>query len=137
MAVGFVDTNVFVRHFTNDDPDQAERAGRIFAEVEAGTRRVTTSEAILAEVVYVLTSKTLYKASRGQVRQLLAPILGLRGFRLRNKRSYLEALDLFVEKRTLSFADALAVAHARHAGAQIVSFDKSFDRITGVTREEP
>ena len=78
MAVDFVDTNVFVRHLTNDDAGQAERARRIFAEVEAGSRRVTTSEAILAEVVYVLTSKTLYNASRRQVRQLLAPILGLR-----------------------------------------------------------
>ena len=137
MAVDFVDTNVFVRHLTNDDAGQAERARRIFAEVEAGSRRVTTSEAILAEVVYVLTSKTLYNASRRQVRQLLAPILGLRRFKLHNKTSYLEALDLFAEIRSLSFPDAIAVAHARRTDVRIVSFDKGFDRIAGVTREEP
>ncbi|MBM4436309.1 MAG: type II toxin-antitoxin system VapC family toxin [Actinobacteria bacterium] len=137
MAIDFVDTNVFIRHFTNDDPDQAERAGRFFAEVEDGRRRVTTSKAILVEVAQVLTSKALYNASRRQAKRMLAPLLALRGFTLRNKRSYLEAIELFARHRDLSFPDAVVAVHAARTGARIVSFDLGFDRVDKVKRVEP
>ena len=66
------------------------------------------------------------------------PILTLRGLRLPQKRVYLEALDLYASSSFLDFEDALAVAHMRRQGiAEIVSYDRDFDRVADVQRAEP
>jgi predicted nucleic acid-binding protein len=62
----------------------------------------------------------------------------LRGLKLTHKTTHLRALDLFVAHRQLSFADALNVAHLeRLKVTEIVSFDRGYDRVPGVTRQEP
>lgn len=137
MELRFLDTNVFIRFITRDDPEQAQRVRKLFQQVEADTLQVTTSGEVLMEVVYVLSSKKLYALPRDQIQRAVSAPISLRGLKLANKRDYLEALDLFVDNRGLSFVDSLIVTQARRAGARIVSFDKGFDRIAGVTREEP
>jgi predicted nucleic acid-binding protein len=71
----FVDTNVFVRLLTGDDAAKAERCADLFEQVEQGTTALFTSEAIIAEVVYVLTSKDLYAHTRVQTAQALRPLI--------------------------------------------------------------
>ena len=60
----YLDTNVLVRYLTKDDPDLAARAYEILQEVEQGTRPIFMTEAVLAEVIYVLSSKKLYNIPR-------------------------------------------------------------------------
>jgi len=52
----FVDANIFLRLLMNDDLAKADRCGILLANAKDGTVELHTSEAILAEVVYVLRS---------------------------------------------------------------------------------
>lgn len=134
----FLDTNVFIRFLAADDEKKSEACLRLFQKVRSGEERVTTSEAIVAEVVYVLSSPSLYSLAHDEVAARLRPLLSLRGLRLPHKRTYQRALDLYAAHRFLDFEDALAVAHMEREGiSEIVTYDKDFDRVAGIKRVEP
>ena len=135
----FLDTNVILRYLTRDDESKAEACYRLFQRVKQGEEELFTCEAIVAEVTYVLSSpRAPYQLSHGEVRDRLLPVLTLRGLKLPQKRACLRALDLYASSPFLDFEDALAVAHMEQRGvAEIVSYDKDFDRLTGIQRTEP
>lgn len=85
----------------------------------------------------MLSSPRLYHLPRPEVRDLLSLLVRLPGFRLKNRRAVLRALDLYATAN-LDFGDALIVASMEQAGAQVVySYDTDFDRMKGVCRHEP
>ncbi len=110
MDLPFLDTNVVIRYLTRDDPEQSKRAKAILDQVQAGKLQVTTSETVLGELVFVLSSKRLYQLPREEIRLYLSAIIGMKGLRLANKRMYLRALELYATIPRLDFADALSVA---------------------------
>ena len=133
----FVDTNIFVRLLTGDDPAKAERCAALFEQVEQGDIALFTSEAIIGETVYVLTSKDLYAKTRVQTAQALRPLLELRGLHFDHKLTVLSALDRY-ETSNLAFEDCLAVEHAVRLGLDgIYSYDRKLGQRTGVNRLEP
>ena len=90
------------------------------------------------ETVQVLSSRRLYNVSREEIRTRLGAVLRVRGLNLPNKRTYLRALDLYVEYARLSFVDALCVAHAqRTVEATVISFDQDYRDIAGIRWAEP
>lgn len=134
----FVDTNVILRYLTRDDPKKAERVAALLHALRGGREEATTSEAIIAEVVFTLTSKNLYALDRQRVHDLVQPIIELKGLRLPDRAVFLRALSLFVAHRAISFPDALAAAHVEVRGYDaILSFDRGFDRVAGIRRDEP
>ena len=135
----FLDTNVILRYLTRDDEAKAEACHRLFQRVKQGEEELFTCEAILSEVVYVLSSRRApYRLSHGEIRSRLEPIISLRGLRLPQKRVYIRALDLYASSRSLDFEDALAAAHMEQQGVrEIVSYDKDFDLLAGLQRVEP
>ena len=135
----FLDTNVFLRYLTGDDEVKAQACYELFQRVSQGEEELFTCEAIVSEVVYVLSSpRAPYRLSHEEIRARFVPILTLRGLRLPQKRVYLEALDLYASSPFLDFEDALAVAHMQRRGiTEIVSYDRDFDRLSGVQRTEP
>ena len=135
----FLDTNVILRYLTRDDEDKAQACFELFQRVEQGEEEVFTCEAIVTEVVYVLSSsRAPYRLRHEEVRARLVPILTLRGLRLPQKRVYLSALDLYASSPFLDFEDALAVAHMERRGMrEILSYDRDFDRVEVVQRVEP
>ena len=135
----FLDTNVILRYLTRDDEAKAEACHRLFQRVEQGEEELFTCEAILSEVVYVLSSRRApYRLSHEEIRSRLVPIVTLRGIRLAQKRVYVRALDIYASSSFLDFEDALAAAHMEQQGVrEIVSYDKDFDLVAGLQRVEP
>jgi predicted nucleic acid-binding protein len=134
----FVDANIILRYLTQDDPVKAHACFEFFRRLEHGEDEATTCEAIIAEVVYVLGSPRLYHLTPDEIRARLAPLLALKGLKLRQKRLYLKALDLRASHPTLDFEDALAIAHMEQAGiSEILSYDHGLSRIPEVKRIEP
>ena len=134
----FIDANIFIRHLTGDDSDKAKACRALFVHVRDGEEEVTTTEAVVAEVVFVLRSRKLYDVPAKTVRDLLAPILSLRGLALEHKTVHLRALDLMATRQALDYEDALSVMHSKRQGiAEIYSYDTDFDRIEGLERVEP
>ncbi len=133
----FLDANVILRYLTRDHPDQSARAYAFLQQVETGEIAATITEAVLAEVVHVLSSKVLYNAPRAEIRDRLVATLNLKGMRLRAKGTYIRALDIYATTN-LDFVDALlAVQVEQTKDAVVVSFDRDYDKIASVTREEP
>jgi predicted nucleic acid-binding protein len=136
--VRFLDANIFVRYLTRDDPVKARSCHALLEQVGRGDETATSAEAIIAEVVYVLVSPRLYGLGRQDIRDRLRPVLALRGLRFPSKSACLRALDLFAAHPYLDFEDSLAIAHIEQRGLEaIVSYDRDFDRIPGIVREEP
>jgi predicted nucleic acid-binding protein len=135
--VEFLDANIFLRYLTRDDPAKAEWCYELFQRMKRKEIQVITSESVLAEVVYVLSSRSLYHQSREQVRALLLPIISLPGLRIANRRTFLRALDLFAGAN-LDFEDALSLAHMERMQIKtIISYDRDFDRFQNIDRREP
>ena len=135
----FLDTNFILRYLTRDDEAKAQACYALFQRVKRGEEGIFTCEAIITEVVYVLSSpRAPYQLGHEEIRARLLPILTLRGLRLPQKRVYFRALDLYSASAFLDFEDALAVAHMEQRGVnEILSYDRDFDRISGVARVEP
>jgi predicted nucleic acid-binding protein len=133
----FVDANVFVRHLvqpvTPQDETAAQRAATLFDLVESGSIEVTTSEAILAEIVYIMTSPRHYGSSRATVAVGLKALLRPRGCRMPAKDVSLRALDIWVDHPKLSFPDALAAAYSITRNFDVATFDAALARTPGVS----
>ena len=137
MSDPFLDTDVLIRFLTGDDLQKQAEAAALFEHVEAGALKVASPETVIADAVYVLASPRLYNLPRPRVRDLLTPLVRLPGFRVRNRRAVLAALDLFASQN-VDFGDAMIVASMRQAGSRILySYDTDFDRVPGLTRVEP
>ena len=134
----FLDANIFLRYLTRDDEAKAEACFRLFQRLKLGEEKATTSEVIIAEVVYVLAARSLYNLRPDEISSRLRPLLAVRGLRVAHKRSCLQALDLYATHPFLDFEGALAVAEMERQGLKtILSYDRDFDRLGQVSREEP
>jgi predicted nucleic acid-binding protein len=133
----FVDTNVFLRLLTRDDPGKAERCFALFERARRGEIVLHTSETIVAEIVYVLSSRVTYRLPREEVATALRPILAIPRLRLEQKESVLRALDRW-QVTNLDFEDCLAIEQVLRDDLDgIYSYDRGLDRVPGVRRLEP
>jgi uncharacterized protein len=135
MPLPFLDTNVILRHLLADDPKQSPRATAFLMQVEEGSVRVRTADTVVFEAVFTLERR--YRLAKAQISEALLPLLQLSGIVLPGKRQYEDVFALYVDL-DLPFADAYdAVLAKRAEEPQVVSFDRHFDRIPGITRIEP
>ena len=133
----FVDTNVFLRYLVNDEPTKAQRCLDLFLQAKNNKVSLTTSEAVIAEVVYVLISKRLYNLGRTDVVARLRPLLVLPGLKLPHRTILLRALEIYAAY-VVDFEDALSKAHMeRNLIHEIYSYDTDLDQMEGITRIEP
>jgi predicted nucleic acid-binding protein len=127
----FVDTNILVRHLTGDPPDLAARASAYLARAD----ELLLTDLIAAEAVYVLES--FYEAPRAQVAEALRSLLAFDSITCVDPALLLRAVEVYEVER-IDFAEAYLVACAETTGVgEILSFDRSVDRVTTVQRTEP
>ncbi len=135
----FLDASVIIRFLTRDDEVKATAAYAFLDQVQNGEEEVFLSETIVAEVVYVLSSRrSPYRLDHEEIRARLMPVLTMRSLHIPQKTACLRALELYAESPFLDFGDAIAVAHMEQQGiGEILSYDHDYDRITGIRRVEP
>lgn len=130
-----IDTNVLIRHFTGDPPEQARRATARIRD--AGPNELLLLDLHVAECVYVLEGP--YRQPRGEVFNLLGSVLGLAAVCIEREAVIRRSLDLYVGG--LDFADAYLVARAEDASIDDVlsfdRFDSKLKKSTHVRRVEP
>lgn len=127
----FLDSNVLVRFFTGEPPEQARRAAAYLARAD----ELLVSDLVVADVVYVLES--FYELERPRVVELVQAVLAFPAVVVIDAALLLRALEVYEVER-LDFADAYLVASAEASGVgAIASFDRSIDRVGTVRRIEP
>lgn len=135
MARPFLDTNILLRHLLQDHPDHSPRSTALLDRVRRGELTVHTSDIVVFETVFAL--QRAHRVPRVEIAATLLPLLELPGILLPGKRQYRQAFELYLTG-PLGFADCYHVVTMRRTGIdQILSFDRGFDRISGITRVEP
>ena len=130
----FLDTNIFLRFLTRDDPHQAATCRRLFERAEAGQLRLTTSHLALAEIVWTLESH--YRLSRDEIVGTLRDLLAMKSFKIERKGMLRDAVALYASTN-VDFVDAYHAAHLRNRKIPtICSFDRDFESLS-IKRIEP
>lgn len=137
MKPAFLDTNIIIRYLTNEYPEKVQACYLLFKKVEENKITLITSESVIAEAVFVLSSPKLYDLPPEEIKKRLAPLLSLRGLKLDHRSTLIRALDLYTTHK-IDFEDCLSVAHMEQRQLKdIYSYDRDFDRVTNVNRLEP
>ena len=136
MSRVFIDTNLFLRYLTDDDPAQADRVEQLLDQAAAGEVKLVTAEMIMAETVWVLESS--YGLSKGQIAPLVRGILATPGLEVLNGGLVARALDHY-EALNVDFVDGYIAAVMEKQGIEdLYSFDKKHaSRLKGIQRREP
>jgi len=130
-----IDANVILRFLLDEPPEQAERCQVLLARLQAGEEEVYLPEVALSDVVWTLQS--FYHWPRERIAHFAHDVTSLRGTRMARKSLVRDAIHLYVEHR-IDFSDALIAAEMLHGDyAQIYSYDRDFDQVTGMERVEP
>lgn len=131
-----LDTDVVIRLLTGDDPRKQAEAEELFRRADRGDIVLIAPDTMIADAIHVLSSPRIYGLPRQQVAQMLRAVLAFRGLRVMNEPLVREALDVFAAS-TVDFGDAMIAALASSQSLPVVSYDRDFDRLSGVTRREP
>src|SRR5215213_8208101 len=133
----FADTNIFLRILTKDDSERAEKCFALLKKAEAKEIELTTTEAVITEIVYILASKKWFNLARERIHELLSPVLRTKGLYIPKKHVYFRALDLYAQYH-LDFEDCVIVAHMEEQHIQeLYSYDAGIDAVGSVQRVEP
>lgn len=109
----------------------ATRATKVLAE----RGPLLLADLVVAECVYVLES--FYEVPRARVAELMRAAIALPSIEAIDAKLLLRALAVYEIDR-LDFAEAYLVAQAETTGVgEVVSFDRSIDRVGTVSRREP
>ncbi|WP_258359770.1 PIN domain-containing protein [Moorella sulfitireducens] len=130
-----IDANIILRFLLNDNPERAERCSALLQRVESGAEQVFLPDLVIADVVWTL--EKFYRQPKARIKELLLPLLSLRGMRLSSKSVARKALEWYVEKNvdwTDAFIAASMVAGNR---IEIYSYDRHFDKFPEIKRIEP
>ena len=111
----FLDTNILLQHLVRGDERRAIECRELLLRLERGEEIAVATNVVIFEAVYILQSARHYGLSRSRIRQLLEPIIALRGFRLPRKGLYTRAFDLY-DNSNVSFAHAYNAAYMESQG---------------------
>jgi uncharacterized protein len=136
MAGCFVDTNVFIRYLTNDDPVLADRIELLLDDAAAGAVQLVTTELVMAETIWVLESS--YKLTNVQIAPMIRGILATPGMEVINGDLVGRALIMY-ELQNIDFVDAYIAALMEKQGMRnVYSYDrKHLSRLKTIHRKEP
>ncbi|MGH7146899.1 MAG: PIN domain-containing protein [Nitrospiraceae bacterium] len=122
MASFFVDTNVFLRFLTNDDPATAKRAETLFRDALRGKIRLVTSLLVITEIIRTLES--FYKLEKSDIAAKVEKILITPNLECPKTPLLFMALDLYVHAN-IDFVDAYNAFHMSARGlTQILTYDR-------------
>jgi predicted nucleic-acid-binding protein len=127
-----IDTNVLVRFFVEDDPQQADQVQRLLARARSQSERVWVSVIVLCETLWVLHSG--YHAHKDRIVEAVDQLLNADVFEVEEEDGVRAALNLYRVGKA-DFADYLiGQLNSARACATTVTFDRSLRAVPGFTR---
>jgi predicted nucleic acid-binding protein len=125
-----VDTDTLVRFITRDDEEKAQKVRLFFHN----HKDLVLTDLTFAECFWVL--KSFYNYKKDRLIEIFRMLIDAQSFRCNSSLLSL-ALDI-LETHNTSFIDAYTAAYAQTKNdGKVISFDKGYDKVKGVTRIEP
>lgn len=129
----FVDTNIFLRLFLRDHPQQSKQSAELFKKAKNGKIKLWTTEWVIGEIIWTLAS--YYDKPTEFIIDTIKKIINTEGLEIHSEGLVVEALGLY-EKERVDFEDAMNSLLAREEGVTMAySYDKHFDRIPWLKRK--
>ena len=123
MKKWFVDTNLFLRFFTQDDVGQSAAAKRVFQKSATGEVLLVVGPPVLFEVAWTLRSA--YRQPQDKIAEVLRAILATAGIEVLDADLVEDALRRS-EETGVEFADAYIMAASIAEGCDaIATFNRS------------
>lgn len=133
----YVDTNVIVRALLNDHKEHSPKAQQFFTDARKRGVSLQTSEAVIAEVFYVLQSdKITPRLTREAIADLVSDFVTLTGINFPAKQ-YFHFVVMAYKNYKIDFVDALLIVKAEKEETNVVSFDQDLDKVNSSIRIEP
>lgn len=137
MSRPFIDTNILVRFIAGDHPQLQTATAALLETIERGELEVQCPSTVIADAVYVLSSKANHDLERQEVSDTLSAIVRLPKLVIEDRAQVLGALVIFAQT-SLDFGDAMILAGMHLQGKTILySYDHDFDRFRDIQRLEP
>ncbi len=131
----FVDTNIFLRFLTKDQASKYERCREVLKRAVEGKVALATSAMVIAELVWTLL--TYYKVPKPEVVEKVSIIVNTESIHIPQRAIIADALVLYGRKN-VDYIDAYNAVFMRYHGiSKIHTYDRDFQSIEGVEREEP
>lgn len=135
MRKKFIDTNIFLRYLTKDDPSKYDKCREIFKNATEGKIALATSGMVIAELIWTLLS--YYKVAKADIVEKVSIIISTDSLYIHDKDIIADALVLY-SRKNIDYIDAYNAVFMRYHGVdEIYSYDRDFDAIEGVKRVEP
>jgi predicted nucleic acid-binding protein len=135
MRAKFIDTNIFLRYLTGDDPRKFERCRELFKRALEKKILLLTSDMVIAEIIWTLHS--FYKVPKEEIIEKVTIIINTPNLKIPNKKLIFEVLALFGQKN-IDYIDAYNAVFLKNNGcSEIYSYDRDFDRLEDIKRIEP
>ncbi len=135
MKRKFIDTNIFLRYLTRDDPSRYEKCREILKKGVEGKIGLVTSEMVIAELIWTLLS--YYKVSKADIVEKISVIVSTENLYIPEKDIIMDAVILY-SRKNIDYIDAYNAVFMRYHDFQdIYSYDRDFDLIEEIKREEP
>ena len=129
----FIDANIFITAFLSAG-QKGKNIEHFFSRIKSGEQKATTSPLVMDEVFHVISNKQDYEYATSVWKKMLSmPNLTLLPVDAKAASFFLEFSSQGLEPR-----DALHVATMKaHGILTICSYDKAFDIISSIKRQEP
>jgi len=135
MKEAFIDTNIFLRYLTKDDPSKYDKCREIFKKGVEGKVELATSGIVIAELIWTLLS--YYKVQKADVIDKISILVSTDNLYIPDKDIITDALVLY-SRKNIDYIDAYnAVFMRRYGFEEIYSYDEDFDGIENIKRNEP
>lgn len=127
-----VDTNVIVRHLTQDHQEHSRAANELFRASDDGTLKLVILPVVLAECVFVLES--FYKHERDKISAAMVLLISSGGIELADMSVYRDALNRY-GKSNAHFIDCVIASYALAHNMPVSTFDGGFGKFSNVRIE--
>ena len=118
----FVDSNVFIRLFVEDDEQQRPFSRKLLQQAQSGVVDLITGPPIFFEIAWVLAHT--YKVVNEKILDVLEAILSFPNLRVLDKEQVIAAISL-ARKTNVTFADCYIAVSVHRAGADnVATFNK-------------
>ena len=127
MKEYYVDSNFFLRFILKDNLNQWKVANDYFKEAKLEKVKLVFLTETIIEIEYVL--RKVYKLSRRIILKYLLTLLSINNFEIIDKELLKDAL-LYYGEKNIDFVDIIIFLKARSQNAEVLTFDKDFDKIS-------
>ncbi|MEK6589242.1 MAG: PIN domain-containing protein [Nitrospinota bacterium] len=135
MERKFIDTNIFLRYLTKDDASRYDKCREIFKNAVEGKASLTTSGIVIAELIWTLSS--YYKVPKEDIIEKASIIISTENLHIPDKDIIADAIVLY-SRKNIDYIDAYNAVFMKYHGLnKIYSYDKDFDILEDIKREEP